>query len=178
MFENNSSRHRDGSLRAQWWDYRDNAFYFVTICLKPRLFHFGSIRNGVVCLSDAGSIAYGLWEALPTHFPNVLLGQFIIMPDHMHGILSIENSPWPSGENRPKLIGATPNSQHMSDISPQKGSLGAIIRSYKAAAAKAWRANNIECRWQPLYYERIIRNQEEYIRFSEYIISNPTRWTK
>ena len=177
MFENKKRLHKDVSLRAYWWDYRKCASYFITICLQPRVFYFGIIQNQVMCISDAGAIAHQLWEEIPIHFPFVRLGEFIIMPDHMHGILTLDPSDSVVFGERPLLVDSNPINQRMSNISPMRGSLGSVIRSYKSGVSKEIHKIHPDFRWQSLYHDRIIRNEEEYSRISDYICSNPIRWT-
>ncbi|MCH8557830.1 MAG: transposase [Balneolia bacterium] len=78
------------SPRAQWWEYSLPGQYFVTICTKDRLPLFGMINNGKMLHSPQGAVAYVLWNEISNHFEDVFLGPFVIMPDHVHGIISIK----------------------------------------------------------------------------------------
>ncbi len=84
------NKYRVPSARAQWWNYADNASYFITICTANRQHYFGKIKNQNIELSDIGSFATKCWFEIPQHFPFVQLGAFIVMPNHVHGIVIIQ----------------------------------------------------------------------------------------
>lgn len=84
------NKYRIQSARAQWWDYGWNGAYFITICTKNREHYFGEIRNGSMRLSRLGVIADILWYEIPNHSPHVKLGEFVVMPNHIHGILILD----------------------------------------------------------------------------------------
>ena len=86
------NKYRIESARLPYWDYGANAAYFVTICTKNRIHHFGKIQNGEMQPSPIGIIANNFWLEIPEHFGFVKLGAHIIMPDHMHGIVIIDKS--------------------------------------------------------------------------------------
>lgn len=83
-------KYRITSIRLPEWDYRNVWYYFVTICTKDRKHYFGNIQNKEIILSDMGCIANQYRLDIPKHFPHVSLGIFVIMPDHIHGIISID----------------------------------------------------------------------------------------
>ncbi len=203
MVEIRKHLYRNGSLRADWCNYRNSGDYFVTICTKFKMPHFGFIRNNKMCLSDEGAVAHTYWESIPDHFPFVQLGEFIVMPDHVHGIIFLDhdkNMDFPPIDQadqslvhvkekvfpREKIKVEASDlietqeksiiSKRMATISPKKGSLASIIRSYKSAVTKACHLLNPDFSWQPLYYDHIIRNKEELNQISEYIWYNPERW--
>jgi REP element-mobilizing transposase RayT len=92
------------STRLKGFDYSAPGKYFITICTKNKIPFFGKICNGEMILSESGIIAHNSWLAIPSHFPSALLDEFIIMPDHIHGIIIIE-----SGVQTPKLgVSTTP----------------------------------------------------------------------
>lgn len=84
-----SSNHRfsDQNLRAQWWDYQRAGAYFVTICTRHRVAYFGQVEKGVMHLSPTGVLADVFWHQIPFHASSVDLGPFVVMPDHIHGIV-------------------------------------------------------------------------------------------
>ncbi|MGE0930180.1 hypothetical protein ACOXY6_04925, partial [Cytophagales bacterium EPR-FJ-38] len=88
-FKNN---YRIQSARAQWWDYGWNGAYFITICIREKERYFGEIVGGEMVLSDIGKIAQKYWNEIPNYFSFVTLDSFVIMPNHMHGILIIDKS--------------------------------------------------------------------------------------
>lgn len=82
-------KYRIDSVRLKYWDYGNPGYYFVTICVKGKVCSFGDIKNGSVCLSGVGQVAYNCWLEIPKHFPFVELHDFVIMPNHVHGIIFI-----------------------------------------------------------------------------------------
>ncbi len=80
-------KYRIPSARLQNWDYGSNASYFVTICTHNRVNYFGHTDNHKMVLSETGNIAQQYWLTIPTHFAFIELGAFVIMPNHVHGIL-------------------------------------------------------------------------------------------
>ncbi|MDZ7694018.1 MAG: transposase [Balneolaceae bacterium] len=85
------------SIRLKGWDYRNPGLYFVTICTQDRRHHFGEIKNGIMGLSVPGCIAWHYWRQIPDHQSNVILDQFVVMPNHLHGIIGIESIEKKSG---------------------------------------------------------------------------------
>lgn len=161
LFKN---KYRIPSARLSSWDYRSGV-YFITICTKNKQHFFGTINSdNQPELSPIGKIAYQCWIEISNHFPYVALGPFVIMPNHMHGIIIIRD-----------IDEAT---QKRNSISPQKGSLATIIRSYKGACSKLIRK---ECpdtgfQWQERFYDRIIWDNGGYENVCKYIWNNPCEW--
>ncbi len=85
-------KYRAKTTRLPNWDYGANGFYFVTICLKNRECVFGNVIDGKMVLSETGKIAGQFWKAIPEHFPFVIPDEYIIMPDHIHGIIVINKN--------------------------------------------------------------------------------------
>ena len=83
-------KYRIPSARWAAWDYSSNAAFFVTICVAHRLHDFGEIVGGVLHLTSLGQAAQDCWEEIPNHFPFVVLDAFVVMPNHVHGIVVIE----------------------------------------------------------------------------------------
>ena len=139
--------------------------------------------------SDIGHIALNSWCEIPSHYPNVVLDEFIIMPNHIHGILFLQDKefinyhePYNGGvleNSRDVACNASTNrelSKKMSAISPQQKSLSTIIRSYKSAVTRLARKANNEFMWQSNYHDRIIRNYDELQSIRNYIKYNPIQW--
>ena len=206
LFKN---KYRIPTARAQWWNYKNSAPYFVTICTRAQFPLFGHIINGEMVLNDLGRYAEQCWDEIPKHFSNAELINFVIMPNHIHGLLRIINDDILDKTNVETLHATSPETtspiintanvspnnetlratslqntsetefkQFMTSISPKKGSLATIIRSYKSAVTKYANANNIMFNWQPRFYDRIVRDDEEFIRIYHYISHNPKRWEK
>lgn len=195
--------HHRRSIRLKGYDYAQEGLYFITICCQDREHRFGAIENGKMILNDAGKIADECWLEIPKHFPNVVLHEYIIMPNHVHGIIEIANGIGIGGaenfppEHSPKQ-NETPNTG-AKNISPQRGfkspskTIGSIVRGFKIGVTKWFRgigAKNIspqqyettrperspEKIWQRDYYDIIIRDERAYQNISEYIIRNPEKW--
>jgi REP element-mobilizing transposase RayT len=134
-------------------------------------------------LSDAGKIANQCWLDIPNHFPNVILHDFIIMPDHIHGIIElnnkvgVENLQPRNNENlQPcNVENLQPRRNEFQKIIP--GSVGSIVRGFKIGVTKWMRQNtDIYDVWQRNYYEVIINNDQAYNEISMYISNNPKNW--
>ncbi|MFH5833848.1 transposase [Halalkalibaculum sp. DA384] len=171
------------SIRLKGWDYRNPGLYFVTICTKDRQHHFGEIRDGIMGLSVPGCLAWHYWRQIPSHQSNVVLDEFVVMPNHLHGIVGIEFQEADSKDQPVGTLHATsPQDEdevqdEMSSISPDAGSLSTIIRSYKSAITRWCNRNGHEYfAWQSRFYDHIIRNEKALHRIRKYILNNPLRW--
>ena len=92
--ENNNftkNKRRVQSMRLKYWNYSENGYYFVTICAKNKIEYFGKIKNGKMILNEYGKIAKKYWIEIPKHFLDVKIDEFVIMPNHIHGIIIIKN---------------------------------------------------------------------------------------
>jgi REP element-mobilizing transposase RayT len=92
MSEKFKGKYRNVTFRAQWCDYNSNGAYFITICTQNRVRYFGGIQDGQMILSEIGKLVHQFWMEIPNHFPHIRLGEFVIMPDHMHGILILDRN--------------------------------------------------------------------------------------
>ena len=182
MTHYNLDKHHRRSIRLKDYDYSKAGMYFITICTGNREHFFGKIKDRVMYFSPVGAIADILWYDLKNRVKGIDLGQYVIMPNHMHGIIIIENdrelpvgalhaTPLPVIPQTPPII-----PQSMASISPKSGELGTIIRSYKSAVTKHAHRLGFNFSWQRNYYEHIIRNDNSYRRISNYIHENPIKW--
>ena len=179
--------------QLQNWNYGSDANYFITICTQSRNHYFGKI-NADLNLSPIGQLAAQYWLEIPKHFPFIELGNFVVMPNHMHGILTINKMG--NKINEINVNGDTVETLHcnvstprpgsslinpdkrdqMSKISPHAGSISTIIRSYKSVVTKYAHFMNSEFEWQSRFYDHIIRDAESFDRIQEYIENNPKNW--
>ena len=166
---NNSSPHRR-NLRLPEFDYSQPGAYFVTIVTQDRKLLFGDVRHGKMILNETGEMVTELWLAIPEHFSNVELGEFVVMPNHIHGIVSIINVGTTHASPLPKLTNG-----------PKPGSIGAIVGSFKSATSKRNKdltKSHNDHLWQRNYYEHVIRNERDYQAIYDYILANPENWEK
>lgn len=167
--------------RLKSFDYSTDGFYFITICTANRENFFGEIRNGKMIPNACGEIVQKCWQEIANHFPDARLDEFIVMPNHIHGIVWIENVGGGVGnKNFCSLRGAIQNDCQSNKIPWQtklSHSLSSIIRGLKIGVTKWCRQNNQEnFAWQKSFYDRIIRDEEELNRMREYILQNPVNW--
>ena len=165
--------HHRRSIRLPGHDYRDGGTYFVTMCVRNRECLFGRINNGAMELNEWGRVAADCMEQIPNHFPGVTISAFVVMPNHVHALMHIDDLP--TGDGR----GVACYAPTERPIGPSSGSLGAIIRSFKSAVTKRIRdAGGFDgMLWQRNYYERIVRTSDECDRIRTYIADNPRNWT-
>ncbi len=167
-------KHHRRSIRLKGYDYTHVGAYFVTLCTQNHECLFGEVVDGEMQLNAYGRIVQACWDEIPIHFPNVELDAFVIMPNHIHGIIVLAE--------RPNIVGARHavplrNVERFGD--PIQGSMPTIIRSFKSAATK--RINEMRSApgtpvWQRNYYEHIIRDEETLNLIRQYIVDNPLNW--
>lgn len=174
----NPQIHHRRSIRLKNYDYSQAGAYFITLCTHHREHLFGEITGGNMVLSASGKIAFDEWSKTPEIRPHVSLDVFVIMPNHLHGIIIIG-----TGESHPPLWDTPDNSNFAnkgecdSPLRSPSNTIGAIVRGYKSAVTK--QINLLfpgRIVWQRNYYEHIIRNEQAYQTISEYIINNPSKW--
>ena len=166
------------SPRLRGYDYRTAGAYFVTVCTANMQHRFGTIRNGIMHLNDEGQIARQCWLAIPDHFPHVELDAFIIMPNHMHGIVVIVEDAKDSSV-RTRHASSVPQTPSMRPKGTPAGSLGAIIGSYKSAVTREINRSNGTPGarvWHGRYHDHIIRSEADLERIRAYILYNPSMW--
>ena len=184
----NPQKHHRRSIRLKGYDYSQEGAYFITICCHNRQGIFGEIKNGKMHLNKYGKIAETEWRKTAVIRNNVELDEFIIMPNHVHGIIKITdvvgaycNTPQQI-RNTTRQIRNTPQQIH--NTTQQTGfrspsqTIGSIIRGFKSTTTK--QINQIRHTpglpvWQRNYYEHIIRNKQALHRIRYYIINNPKK---
>jgi len=140
--------------RLHNYDYAQIGAYFVTICTKDMKWLFGSIDGGTMTLNDNGIIVNNELHKISTHFNNVEISNYVVMPNHVHLIVVIISA------------GAASGAPTMT--------IGNIIRGYKSGVSRLIGFSP----WQRNYHDHVIRNQEDYKRIAEYIENNPARWAE
>jgi len=188
------NKYRIPSARLPYWDYGQNAAYFVTICTKNREHLFGEIivetsnvetpKLGVstnkMVLSQIGELVEKYWLEIPEHFPFVKLDAFVVMPNHVHGIIIIDKKDDGSNvETTHALSLPSPPKPiiHKRFQNQGKNTVSSIVGSFKSVVTKNARTINPHFAWQSRFYDHIIRNEKSYYHIIEYIINNPLNWT-
>jgi len=193
MNQKNRNRH---SIRLKGYDYSHAGLYFVTICTQNRQHLFGDVCDGEMVLNEFGRIVNDEWQKIPKRYPNVSLGVFQIMPNHIHGIISLN-------DNSKNHVGAALAVAHVGDCqradgndnkragtmidaragaSPAPTTVGQIIGAYKSLVTmkclEIFKSKNkyMGKLWQRNYHEHIIRNNRSYQYIANYIINNPANW--
>jgi len=180
MMSDNRSGSRK-SMRLKGYDYSQSGQYFVTLCCHNRLNHFGEVINNEMVLNQYGKIAGDEWLSTPQIRRNVLLDVFVIMPNHIHAILILNeecrgdlHSPLSNQSTIPVFLEQQLKS---SNFHAPSQTISAVIRGYKSSVTKQVKACGFdEQLWQRGYHDHIIRNEQSYNTISDYIINNPVKW--
>ena len=188
------NKYRIGSKRLRGFDYSSPRKYFITICTKNRIRYFGKIKNGEMILSELGIYMKNEWTKTPSLRPdmNITLDEYIIMPDHFHGIIKIGENRY--NDNLPNecthamhgvsdsahamhAVSDTNNNRNFrNDFAPQSNNLSSIIRGVKSAVTIYAKKHHLDFEWQPRYHDHIIRTNSELFRIRKYILENPKKW--
>ena len=185
-----NNKFRISSARLKGYDYSAEGIYFITICTKKHFQFFGKItKNEINVTNDCiqkkdfhaeiethnyaslpcnfhytriGEKAIEYWKQIPLHFPFVELDEYIVMPNHIHGILYLNNLK--HKEWQPNLF------------MPQSQNLASVIRGFKSSLKRYANQYSIEFDWQSRYYDEIIRDEETFLIIRRYIEENPENW--
>jgi len=182
---------RKNSLRLKRWDYSNNGWYFVTIFVQNGVLMFGEVVRGVMESNESGKLVYQAWKELPKSYPTIAIDEFVIMPNHMHGIIINKN---PVGEplvgTQPRstqsrstqsrstqFMGITKSHNHYSNVSN-------IIGAYKSITTNGYIRNVKQNNWKPFqkriwqrsFHDHIIQDEPDLHRIRTYIQNNPQNW--
>ncbi|MEN9307975.1 MAG: hypothetical protein RL173_1907 [Fibrobacterota bacterium] len=159
-------------MRVQGHDYSLQGAYFLTLCLKERILVFGDVKDGEMHLNELGRFVEREWQNVANTYPGVSLDSFVVMPDHVHGIVMIDD-----------CVNHTNNGAiHESPLQPterRKMTISRLVGRFKTVTAKwinSMRGTPGQAVWQRNYHDRIIRDSFELHRIREYIAANPSRW--
>jgi len=165
------NKYRIESARCPKWDYTSNGYYFVTICTHNKQSFFGEIINGEMLLNPISEIVALEWQKTEEIRTNIQLDAWVIMPNHIHGIVIIDKETvngvnetfrWNVSTKKPRL---------------QSDSLGSIIGQFKSVCTRQiWAAGYTDFRWQSRFHDHIIRDEKSLNQIREYIINNPIKW--
>ena len=206
MLENEyyKNKYRIDSARLLHWDYGADGYYFVTICAKGGVHYFGEVINGKMNLNKIGYIVKKYFREIPRHYKHMKLDSFIIMPNHIHGILKIINKP--AARNRAVGLPGNTNNRvethncaslrrqngcdenqtrdcallplYKNQFGPQSKNLAAAIRAFKSSVKKFANQNNFEFQWQARFYDHIIKDETALFNIRDYIKTNPEKWER
>ncbi len=195
MSEKFQNKYRTETTRLKNWDYSLPGTYFVTICTQKGKYYFGDIKNEQMQYTETGKIAKQYFNEIPKHYPNVVINEFVVMPNHVHGLVIITNN----SNNKIRNVEATFNVETQNFASLQqrknhhcqqhrwnpnkfggliKNSLPSIINHYKGDVTKYANSNKILFDWQSRFYDHIVRNKNEFYRIKKYIKNNQKNWNK
>lgn len=177
------NKYRIESARCPNWDYTSNGAYFITICTKNRQCFFGDVVGGEMRLSEIGAIVADEWQKTLIVRPTVQLDAWIIMPNHIHGIIVIAQNltppvaPTPPVETFRRNVSTPTSSVPQPSPRLQSNSIGAIVGQFKSICTKRiWAAGFTDFSWQTRFHDHIIRDEEAAQRIRTYIINNPKQW--
>lgn len=191
----NPQIHHRKSIRLKGYDYSQAGLYFITICTKNRECFFGNIVHDKMILNGTGKIADECWLQIPEHFPNTVLREKILMPNHVHGIIeltgndvgtqhvvSLQNNTDTAGTSHvmsQQMSQQKEQTQQNKFSQPVAGSVSVIIQQYKSSVKRWCNKNGLEYfQWQTRFHDHIIRNEQSYQTISNYIINNPAKWNE
>jgi len=198
------NRYHVETTRLQNWNYASDGWYFITICTKGRDNIFGIIEQGIMQLNEYGRIVEQCWFDLPGHYSNLLLDAFVVMPNHFHGIMIIDNTHEtviPSNDGVVVRVNGvvetgfkpvstdtdtdmdtdTTDIHQQPQTSKNRHGIFEFVRALKTFSSR--RMNELDntvgkSRWQQRFHDRIIRDEQELHRIQQYIINNPSTWEK
>ncbi|NOS85730.1 MAG: transposase [Ignavibacteria bacterium] len=166
-----NNKYRVESAKLKGWDYSDTSIYYVTICTENMTKFFGKISNGRIDLTSEGKIVKEEWMKTAEIRKNALLDEFIVMPNHLHGIIALTKSD-------EKLLSETSQRDVFTGSRLQPDTLSSIINQFKGKCTKRIREFNKEFKWHSRFHDRIIRSERELDNIRAYIHYNPQKWSK
>jgi putative transposase len=189
------NKYRIPSARLSHWDYGSAALYFITICTKNREHYFGEIvhdKDALPCvsLSPIGEIVKSEWLKTFEMRPdmNLWMGEFVVMPNHFHGIIGIGENEYNTkrgvvdgvgGRDAMHCVSTRPASETnrpKNQFGPQSKNLASVVRGFKIGVTKNARSVHADFEWQSRFHDHIIRDDKSFQKISDYIINNPAHW--
>ncbi len=164
---------RRRSIRLLGYDYSTPGAYFITACIQNRLLLFGQVVNNKMAANRLGAVVEDCWAKLPDHYDNVALDAFILMPNHVHGVIIIKDETTGVGAGlKPALPAAAASRRH---------GVPEIVRAFKTFSPRRFneiRASASTHIWQRGFYDHVIRGEGELDRVRTYIMDNPRKWSE
>ena len=174
------------SIRLRGYDYSTPGAYFITACTHNRLLLFGRVVDGKVETNRIGAVVEDCWSKLPDHYDHVAIDAFVLMPNHIHGVIIIEDTSvtvgagqQPPAKDTRTTVGAGLKPALPATIDPKRHGVPEIVRAFKTFSAR--RINQMRASagtpvWQRGFYDHVIRGEDELDRVRTYIMDNPRRW--
>jgi len=180
--------HPRRSIRLDGYDYAESGAYFVTICTQDHLCLFGEIIDGDMRMTNPGDMVQAVWDELPSHYPGVSTDAFVVMPNHIHGIIMLASV----GAGPRACPGSARSKEGQPQgVAPTRGgapamSLGDVVARFKTLTTRRYTEGVRQSGWWPFpgrlwqrnYYEHIIRNEQALNHIRRYIVGNPQRWAQ
>ena len=167
-------KYRVASTRLPGYDYGQSGAYFITVCAHDRQPYFGTVEvpdadwsAAFVRPTELGQRVLTGWASIPEFAPFVMLDAFVLMPDHVHGILLFDKNE-PVGPPKP----------YENHFGPQRQNLASVLRGFKSGVTTFARVQGLAFNWQPRFHDRVVRSDDELRRIQDYIRTNPSRWEK
>jgi putative transposase len=163
-------RPRRRAIRLAGYDYAQAGAYFITMCTEDRALLFGAIQDGVMRLNETGAFVEAAWQDLSRHYRNVALDEFVVMPNHVHGIIVIAEQDDHDAASGGAGLKPAPTKSHP---------VSEIVRGFKTFSARRineHRGTRGAAVWQRNYYEHVIRNEASLSRIRQYVANNPASW--
>ena len=184
------TRHRRQSIRLPAYDYAQAGAYFVTVCTQNRECAFGDVVDGEMVLNEPGRMVETTWRELPQHYPGVEVVAFVVMPNHVHGVIMLVGAgprACPDNPGRSRGVAGQPRrfAGQPRGVAPTGTmSLPDVVHRFKSLTTARYRRGVLQDRWLPFpgrlwqrnYYEHVVRNDEELNDIRQYIAENPLRW--
>jgi len=184
-----AANHRRRALRLQGYDYAQAGAYFITICTQGRACLFGEVVDGAMCWNAAGQLAATMWTDMSVHFPGIDLDAFVVMPNHMHGIIvlpdrAVVGAPLVGAPNAMAAVGAPLVGAPERAATRAAPTVGDVVGAFKSLFTVEYIRGVKENRWPGFdrrvwprnYYEHILRDETELARVHRYIDENPLGW--
>lgn len=169
-------KYRIPSARATWHDYNGGA-YFVTICTRDMEHYFGEIVGGEMNMTEIGEYVQQCIKNIPQHNTYANVPAFVVMPNHVHLIVIIDDENADSiCRDVPWRVSTFGKNETMQTIANQQGRLSTMIGGFKQSVTRYANVNSISFAWQTRFHDRIIRDHDEMNRIAEYIENNVARW--
>ncbi len=179
----NDNIHQRRSIRLPGYDYSQLGAYFITICTQDRKCLFGNIVDGKMTSNDAGTIIQTVWRELPIHYNGTEIDEFVVMPNHIHGIVIVGATPRiGQAQEGGQPQGVAPTENITGNTEPL--SLPDVVHRFKTMTTKRYADGVKQYGWPPFpgrlwqrnYWEHIVRNEIELNKIREYIRNNSTQW--